>query len=152
MQIPGVGILKKWTSMRKFQGLIKKELGFLGVIKWSRKNHMEFPWVLIFGLVGISKPKKEHTTILQNFMGCTLFSLEFTISKGKVTNLKFQGFFKCPPVLNNCLCLDVFSGITPFTRYPSRIVTVPFESTQSQSVSIYLPQNKTMKKNTYKIY
>ena len=85
MQIPGVGMLKKW----KLQGLIKKEVEFLGVVNWSRKNHVEFPWVLIFGLVKISKPKKECTTILQNFLEWILFSLEFTISKGK-----FQGFFK----------------------------------------------------------
>ena len=131
MQIPGVGILKKWNSMIKFQGLIKNEMEFLGVVNWSRKNHVEFPWVLVFGLVEISKPKKECTTILQNFLGWTLFSLEFTISKGKVTNLKISMFFqKCPSVLDDCPCLDFFSGITQSTRYPS--INVTFESAPSQ--------------------
>ena len=133
MQIPGVGILKKWNSMRKFQGLIKKEVEFLGVVNWSRKNHVEFPWVLVFGLVEFpSQRKSAYTTILQNFLGWTLFSLEFTISKGKVTNLKIPRFFqKCPPVLDDCP-FGFFSGITQSTRYPSINVTVPFESAQSQ--------------------
>ena len=132
MQIPRVGILKKWNSMRKFQGSIKKELEFLGVINWSRKSHVEFPSVLVFALVEISKPKEECTIILQNFLGLALFSLEFTISKAKVTNLKIPGFFqKCPPVLDDCP-FGFFSGITQSTRYPSINVTVPFESAQSQ--------------------
>ena len=64
----GVGILKKRKSMRKFLGSVKKEVEFSEVIKRSRKNHVEFPWVLAFCLVEISKPKKEYTTILQNFL------------------------------------------------------------------------------------
>ena len=109
MQITGVGILKKWKSMRKSQGSIKKEVEFLGVINWSRKNCVEFPWVLVFGLAEISKPKKECSAILQNFLVWTLFSLEFTIFEGKVANLKIPRFFqKYRPVVNDCPCLDFF--------------------------------------------
>ena len=134
--IPGVGISNKRKSMRKFQGSIKKEVEFLGVINWSRKNHAEFSWVLVFGLVEISKPKKECATILQNLLRWTLFSLKFTISRDKVINWKIPGFFqKGPPVLGNCHCLDFFSRITQSTRYLSINVTVPSESVQSQSVS-----------------
>ena len=130
MQIPGVGILKKWNSMRKFQGLIKKEVEFLGVVNWSRKNHVEFPWVLIFGLVKISKPKKECTTILQNFLGWTLFPREFTISKGKVTNLKSRVFSKMSSSPRRLPLFGFLSGITQSTRYPS--INVTFESAPSQ--------------------
>ena len=90
MQIPGVGILKKWKSMRKFQGSIKKEVEFLGVINWSRKNHVEFPWVLVFGL-DIFKPKKECITILQNFLGWSLFFSG--ISKRKSDKPKYSKVF-----------------------------------------------------------
>ena len=76
--------------MRKFQGSIKKEVEFLGVINWSRKNHVEFPWVLAFGLE-IFKPKKECITILQNFLGWTIFFSG--ISKRKATNLYIPRFF-----------------------------------------------------------
>ena len=132
MHIPGVGILKKRKSMRKFQGSIKKEVGFLGVINWSRKNHWGFSWVLAFGVVQISKPRKECATILQNFLRWTLFSQKFTISKDKVTNWKIPGFFqKGPPVLGDCNCLDFFSRKTQSTRYPSLNVTVPSENVQS---------------------
>ena len=52
-----------------------------------RKIHVEFPWVLVFGLEN-SKPKKECTTILQNFLGWTLYFS--VISKVKVANLAKQ--------------------------------------------------------------
>ena len=87
--------------MRKFQWSIKKEVEFLGVIKWSRKNHVEFLWVLVFDLE-ISKLKRECTTIFQNFLVWSLFSLEFLKINWKTQ--KFQGFFKniLQLVLNDC--------------------------------------------------
>ena len=69
----------------------------------TRKNHVEFSWILVFGL----EISKSCSTILWNFQGWSfLFS---GISKSKVINLKIPGFFSksCifkPPVW-------IFSGI-----------------------------------------
>ena len=47
--------------MWKFQGLIKKELEFLGVLM---KKSCEFPWILVFDL----ETSKGCHTILRNFL------------------------------------------------------------------------------------
>ena len=78
MEFPGV--LK---SLWKFQESSKKEYNFHLI----KNNHVEFPWVLLFGL-GIPK---GCSTILWNFLR---WSFVFSrISKDKVTNLKIPGIF-----------------------------------------------------------
>ena len=72
-----------WRTCGNFRSQLKKKRNFQG---WSRKNHVEFPWVLIFDL-GISK---GCHTVLQNYQG---WKLVFSgISKVKVTNLKIPEF------------------------------------------------------------
>ena len=66
------GYLK--NRMQRFQESIKQKWNFQG---WSRKNHVEFPFVLVSGF-GISNGCK---TVLSG------------ISRGKVTNLKIPGVF-----------------------------------------------------------
>ena len=65
------------------RGQLKKKWNFQGC---SRKTHVEFPWDLVFDL----ETCKGCHKILQKFWGSKLFS---RISRGKVTNLKLQGFF-----------------------------------------------------------
>ena len=75
------GWLRTWNfqgylknRMQKFQESIKQKWNFQG---WSRKNHVEFPCVLVSGF-GISNGCK---TVLSGF------------SRVKVTNLKIPGVF-----------------------------------------------------------
>ena len=75
----------------KFQGSFKKEVEFRE--RWSRKNHVNFLWVL------------------DNLQG---WNLIFSgISRGKVTNLTIPGFFfkKC---ISSTLPVWVFSGIVQY--------------------------------------
>ena len=131
MQISVVGILKKWKSMRKFQGSIKKEVDFLGVINWSGKNRVISMGLCFWSCWNFQAKERVYDNFAE-FFGINPFSLEFTIFKSIVTSLKSPWFFqKCPPVLDNFPCLDFFSGITQSTRYPSVNVTDSFESAQS---------------------
>ena len=72
MDFPGV--LKK-EHLEILRGQLKKKWNFQGC---SRKTHVEFPWVLVFGL-GISK---GCHTILQNLEN--LFSPEFLRLKSQI--------------------------------------------------------------------
>ena len=90
---------------KKLQGVLKT-WNFQG---WSRKNYVQFPWVLVFGL-GISKVCR---TILWNFQWWSFVFLG--ISKGKVTVLNNRGFFSKksyvfskPLLLSPTPCLDFF--------------------------------------------
>ena len=81
MEFPGV--LK---SLWKFQESSKKEYNFHLI----KNNHVEFPWVLLFGL-GIPKGRR---TLLWIFLRWNFVSSR--ISKDKVTNLKIpEIFWKC---------------------------------------------------------
>ena len=88
------------------RGQLKKKWNFQG---WSRKNHMEFPWVLVFCL----ENSNGCNTILWNFQGWS-FILS-GISKGKVANPKLPvGFFK--KVYPQHRCLNFFWN-SPFYTY-----------------------------------
>ena len=79
-----MGMEEKAYGNSRGQSKSKKKWSFQ---RWSRKNHVEFPWVLVFGY-GTSK---GCNIILQNFQG---WSLVFSgISMVKVTKLKIPGFF-----------------------------------------------------------
>ena len=58
MEFPGV--LKKEHVCGNSRGQLKKKSNFHG---YSRKTHVEFPWILVFDL----RISKECNTILQNY-------------------------------------------------------------------------------------
>ena len=79
----GHGISKVLKSRWEFQGSSEKEWNFHLI----QKNHVEFPWILFFGL-GIPKGR---STILWNFLRLSFFFSR--ICKDTVTNLKISGIF-----------------------------------------------------------